>query len=139
MIQWIIILGWLLPWAGQNEPNIAGASDFDLRWNTIDGGGVTFSFGGDFELGGTIGQPDAGPVLSGGNFELQGGFWFQLVPGDCNSDSGINLFDFDEFQGCLTGPDAESKNPSCWCGNLDGDSDIDLQDVALLQSAFTNP
>ncbi len=47
---------------------------FDLSWNTIDGGGGT-STGGGFELAGTIGQHDAGPVMTGGRFALLGGFW----------------------------------------------------------------
>jgi hypothetical protein len=47
---------------------------FDLSWSTIDGGGGTFSTGGDYSLGGTVGQPDAG-VLSGGVYTLAGGFW----------------------------------------------------------------
>jgi hypothetical protein len=37
-----------------------GAADFDLSRYTIDGGGVMFSTGGDFELSGTIVQPDGG-------------------------------------------------------------------------------
>ena len=49
--------------------------DYDLSWNTIDGGGGT-SAGGDFVLSGTIGQPDAGPLLTGGPYALSGGFWF---------------------------------------------------------------
>ena len=47
---------------------------YDLRHNTIDGGGATGSFGGAYKLGGTIGQPDAGR-LSGGAYSLSGGFW----------------------------------------------------------------
>jgi len=47
---------------------------YNLEWSTIDGGGGTFSSGGDWSLGGTIGQPDAGS-LSGGTFTLSGGFW----------------------------------------------------------------
>ena len=47
---------------------------YDLSWNTVDGGGYTFSAGGDYTLGGTIGQPDAGE-LSGGGYVLGGGFW----------------------------------------------------------------
>ena len=47
---------------------------YDLTWNTIDGGGYTFSEGGGYSLGGTIGQPDA-KVLSGGGYTLAGGFW----------------------------------------------------------------
>ncbi len=46
---------------------------YDLTWNTVDGGGGT-SIGGTYELGGTVGQPDAG-VLSGGGHILAGGFW----------------------------------------------------------------
>jgi len=30
---------------------------YDLTWNTLDGGGATFSAGGDYQLGGTLGQP----------------------------------------------------------------------------------
>src|SRR5262245_39632006 len=48
---------------------------YDLSWNTIDGGGATFSTGGGYELGGTIGQPDACPTMTGGAFGLRGGFW----------------------------------------------------------------
>jgi hypothetical protein len=49
---------------------------YDLAWSTIDGGGATpgGSTGGEYSLGGTIGQPDAG-VLSGGSYTLNGGFW----------------------------------------------------------------
>jgi hypothetical protein len=47
---------------------------YDLSWNTVDGGGYTFSAGGDYTLGGTIGQPDAGE-LSGGGYVLCSGFW----------------------------------------------------------------
>ena len=47
---------------------------YDLTWSTVDGGGATFSTGGDYTLGGTIGQPDAG-LLTGGDYTLGGGFW----------------------------------------------------------------
>ena len=47
---------------------------YDLSWNTVDGGGYTFSAGGDYTLGGSIGQPDAG-LLIGGSYMLGGGFW----------------------------------------------------------------
>ena len=50
-------------------------ADFDIDWYTIDGGGEMFSTGNSFELSGTIGQPDAGLTLTGGTFELTGGFW----------------------------------------------------------------
>ena len=48
---------------------------YELTWSTIDDGGATFSTGGVYELGGTIGQPDASNNMSGGNFGLACGFW----------------------------------------------------------------
>ena len=47
---------------------------YDLSWWTADGGGETFSAGGNYSLGGTIGQPDAG-LLAGPGYTLAGGFW----------------------------------------------------------------
>lgn len=47
---------------------------YDLTWNTIDGGGATFSTGGTYSLGGTIGQYDVG-TLVGGSYVLAAGFW----------------------------------------------------------------
>jgi hypothetical protein len=54
--------------------------DYDLSWNTIDGGGGVSS-GGDYILRGTIGQPDAGYMARAPHqrphrdYELWGGFW----------------------------------------------------------------
>ena len=48
---------------------------YDLTWNTLDGGGQTFSEGGGYSLGGTVGQAEAGPALAGGGYTLVGGFW----------------------------------------------------------------
>jgi hypothetical protein len=47
--------------------------DYKIVWSTIDGGGGTSS-GGQYELTGTIGQPDAS-YSEGGVYELLGGFW----------------------------------------------------------------
>ena len=51
------------------------AAGYDLSWWTADGGGGASSAGGSYILSGTIGQPDAGPTLSGGSYRLDGGFW----------------------------------------------------------------
>ena len=58
--------------------------DFSLPWTTSDGGGATFSSGGGYSLGGTIGQPDAGQH-TGGDFGLSGGFWVQPPPVEPNT------------------------------------------------------
>jgi hypothetical protein len=55
-------------------PIASALGEYDLSWWTADGGGATFSSGGGYALGGTIGQPDAG-LLSGGDYTLGGGFW----------------------------------------------------------------
>jgi hypothetical protein len=52
---------------------------YDLTWSTVSGGGWTFSTGGAYTLGGTIGQPGAGLLAGvasgGGAYTLGGGFW----------------------------------------------------------------
>jgi hypothetical protein len=59
------------------------AQDYRIDWSSVDGGGGT-STGGNYVLSGTIGQPDATPVvLTGGSYRLQGGFWTGwILPGD---------------------------------------------------------
>jgi len=115
--------------------NTAGAPVFDLSWHTVDGGGVMRSTGGDFELSGTIGQPDAG-AMSGGNFTLTGGFWFELIASDCNEDGVVNLIDYDTFQTCITGPGGGPLLPGCSCYDFDGDGAITLEDFATVQDMF---
>lgn len=111
------------------------ADDFEITRSTIDGGGVMRSTGGEFELSGTIGQPDAG-TMSGGGFDLTGGFWFPLSLDDCNSDGWVDLIDYDDFDGCLSGPNGGLPLPECNCFDLDGDNDVDLSDVRQFQHAF---
>jgi hypothetical protein len=115
----------------------AGTPPLEISRATIDGGGIMFSTGGDFELSGTIGQPDAG-VLEGGEFELSGGFWFGVAPTDCNNDGAVNLFDHASFAECLTGPGGESLT-GCECFDIDGSSAVDLEDFAVAQVLFYLP
>ena len=39
------------------------------------GRGAITSHNGQYSVGGTIGQPDAGATMTGGNYSLNGGFW----------------------------------------------------------------
>ena len=114
---------------------VGGGPEFDLSWHTIDGGGVMRSTGGDFELSGTIGQPDAG-AMSGGDFTLTGGFWFEVLPSDCNEDGVVSLLDYDTFQTCLTGPGGGPLPPGCNCYDFDGDGVVTLLDFATMQDMF---
>ena len=111
------------------------ASDYSIRRQTIDGGGVMRSAGGDYELSGTIGQHDAGQT-SGGAYTLTGGFWFGTPPGDCNADGLVNLFDHGDFVPCLKGPGVGLNDPACRCFDFDRDEDIDLIDFAEFQVFF---
>jgi hypothetical protein len=52
----------------------AADQGYDLPWWTVDGGGG-HSQGPGYVLDGSIGQPDAKPVLNGGNYRLMSGFW----------------------------------------------------------------
>jgi hypothetical protein len=47
---------------------------YSIDWYKIAGGGGT-STGGVYSVSGTIGQPDAGASMSGGNYSVTGGFW----------------------------------------------------------------
>ena len=118
------------------------ADEFDIDWWTIDGGGGMFSTGGDFELSGTVGQPDASiGLMAGGDFELSGGFWPGVavvsIPGDSDGDGDVDLDDFEQFAGpCFGGPDAPVA-PECAFADFDGDGDVDLGDFADFQAVFT--
>jgi hypothetical protein len=52
----------------------ASAQNYSIDWFTIDGGGGT-STGGVYSVSGTIGQPDAGPTMTNGQYAVTGGFW----------------------------------------------------------------
>ena len=119
---------------------VVALDDFEITRSTIDGGGgVMFSSGGDFELSGTIGQPDAGVMEDGeSTFTLTGGFWFETPFGDCNSTGNVNLFDYSDLEACLSGPNGGLPAPECNCFDIDHDNDVDLADVAEFQQSFTN-
>ena len=96
-----------------------------------------FSTGGGFELSATIGQADAGTVMTGGGFQLSGGFWFEQPPGDCNATGIADLLDHADFSDCLTGPGGGLAAPDCDCFDVDNDGDNDLLDFAEFQVSFT--
>jgi hypothetical protein len=50
------------------------AQPYSVDWYKISGGGGT-STGSVYSVTGTIGQPDAGGAMSGGNYSVTGGFW----------------------------------------------------------------
>jgi hypothetical protein len=79
--------------------------------------------------------------MSGGSFELVGGFWGAAttagIPGDCDLDGDVDLDDFVDFAGCLAGPAGGLIDPACACLDLNANGDVDLADFAEFQVAFT--
>lgn len=55
--------------------------NWTIDWYSIDGGGTMASSAGQWELKGTIGQPDAtaANALTGSGWTLTGGFWAMLA------------------------------------------------------------
>ena len=107
---------------------LAAADDFDVAWWTVDGGYMP-SAGGAFELSGTIGQPDAGVVMTGGDFSLVGGFW--ATPAcwclsDVNHDGWRDGRDVQEFIDCLL-----ASGGDCACADVQTDGVLNMADVAI--------
>jgi len=77
-MKWVLaILLFTFPLVILNIAQAQIGGGYDLSWYTIDSGGYTFSTGGGYQLGGTIGQPDAG-IHSSGAYTLIGGFWSEI-------------------------------------------------------------
>jgi hypothetical protein len=113
------------------------ADDFSLDWWTVDGGGEMRTTGGDFELSGTVGQPDAGATMAGGDFELAGGFWAgvgeeEFCYGDLDGDNDIDLADLAQLLGNYGTPSGAVYED----GDLDADGDVDLADLAGLLGVY---
>ena len=105
-------------------------AQFTIDAYTIDGGGGK-STGGSFAVEGTIGQHDASNAMTGGTYELVGGFWGVIgnCPADFNGDGTTNL---DDLQLLLFYFGTPSGSPA----DADGDGDTDLDDLQLLLFLF---
>jgi hypothetical protein len=127
MVKYVWILAIAIPSVAWAQPTIP--------WYTIDGGGGTSS-GGAVVLSGTIGQPDAGVVMSNGQVSLAGGFWPGATgtgsppcpgrgpgacgPADWNEDGVVDFNDLLEFLNRYNTQDA--------CADLNADGVIDFND-----------
>lgn len=108
---------------------IALADSYEIDWSTTDGGGAMFSTGGGLEMGSTLGQPDANlTTLTGGDYELLGGFWPIAVPsvflGDMNCDGLVDNRDIAPFVLALVDPvEYQTTYPACGINQGDMDND----------------
>jgi hypothetical protein len=85
---YVSLLAALLLLASVPGAEAQSGGQYDLTWNTVDGGGVTALTAGAYTLGGTAGQPDAA-VWSGGDYVITGGFW--RAPGAAGGGYSIYL------------------------------------------------
>ena len=112
-------------------------AQFEISWHTIAGGG-TVSTGGTFVLGGTIGQASgqSDPPMSGGTFEMTGGFWpaaqVCYCPGDLNGDGKKDGSDIQQFVGCVM------TDGNCSCADIDVANGVNLADVQLFVNNLLN-
>ena len=110
----------------------APGQGYQIDWHTVDGGGEMWSTGGTYELGGTIGQPDAGAMSGtgpGGTYTLTGGFW--ATPpcwclADVNNDGQRNGDDVQNFVDCLI-----AVGSNCACADLVTVGVLDMNDVSV--------
>ena len=115
---------------------VLAAANNSIERHTLDSGGIMRSSSGNLELSGTVGQMDAGTVLSGGPLSLTGGFWLRLSQGDCNEDGIVDLNDFSQMVGCFGGPHDSGLKDYCLCFDADEDGDVDLRDFSVFQNVF---
>ena len=111
-------------------------AQFEISWQTIDGGGGMSSVGGALELAGSIGQPDAlvPPSMSGGAFELTGGFWPVATVCNCladmNNDGRKDGLDVQQFVSCITG------GQNCACADVDQANGVTPDDISVFVSSL---
>lgn len=108
---------------------------YSIPWSTIDSGGVINSSGGSFVLSGTIGQPDAGPTMTGGSFSLTGGFWAGVnsgppCPADLNGDGELDFLDISAFLAAYSG-----QLPAA---DLNGDMQWDFLDISAFLASYSS-
>jgi len=128
-------MGTLISTAGVLGLGSAALGQLTVPWHSFDGGGGESS-GAIFLITATIGQPDAGPIMSGGVFVLTGGFLAgaaSIDPGcgsaDYNNDgdTGTDL-DIEAFFACLAGNCCPACPPNAdFNGDGDVGTDLDIE------------
>lgn len=115
---------------------MADEPDYEITRSTIGSRGTTSSTGGDYEMSSAIGQ-STGNVLEGGEFSIDGGFWYTIPAGDCQANGYLDLIDHSQLFDCVTDPDVANEADECQCYDIDLSGTIDLLDFADIQAAFT--
>ena len=115
---------------------VFGPGGFSLSWSTVDGGGGASS-GGAFVLKGSIGQSDAGAIMSGGTFALAGGFWPGTHPAclaDVTGNGAVNIEDLLAVIGAW-GVCAGQCPPYC-AADVSHNCTVNIQDLLAVIAAW---
>ena len=105
-----------------------------VDWWSTDGGGATERLSVNFQLSGTIAQPDAGVfVMSGSTLELTGGFWAgtpaapAICRGDTNCDGKISFADINPFvEALINGVYCDDTGDNT---DMDGNGSVGFEDI----------
>jgi len=119
------------------------AAQYDLSWYTV-ASGCGASNGASYQLEGTMGQPAAGTLLSGGGYELTGGFWagvISTVPpppsceGDANGDGTVDPLDAG-YVSARFGCEVGTGDAGCDAADGNGDGLVDPLDAGFVLARF---
>ena len=121
----------LLPPPGGSAAALAAV--YEISWWTVDCCSAMRLAGGAYSLCGTVGQPDAQcpPFMTGGPFELTGGFWQPPIvvppcnPCDTNCDGTVNQFDIASFLNAVL----THTGCSACAGDANGDGTANQFDI----------
>ncbi len=127
---WMVVVAAVLASAG-----IARAQDYRITWHSIDAGGSMFTTGANYRLGSTIGQHDAGPLLSAGGKAVSGGFWVAAAsfpsppcPADFNRNGQVSVQDIFDFLAAYFGGEITA--------DFNGNGQVSVQDIFDYLAAY---
>jgi len=63
----------------------------------------------------------------------------RVIPCDFNHDGHVDQTDFGVFQACFTGANKPQNDPACAAAKLDGDTDVDRDDLLLFLQCWSGP
>ena len=114
----------------------ASAQPWSVNWYTVDDGGATFSTGGTYSVGGTIGQPDANSCTNAQYF-VAGGFWSVVLSNcyaNCDTSTIAPILNVNDFV-CCTNRFA-SGSPYANCDNSTLAPILNVNDYICFNNRF---
>ncbi len=130
---------------GNGKASVFSGATGELLWSAT-GEGSLDSFGHSVSGAGDVNGDGFADVIVGAPFHNGPGATYYngaayvyrpFTFADCDCDGRADLTDYAVFGMCIRGPGEGFAPPECACADFDGDDDVDLVDLAALQSGFT--